>query len=50
MFFKPLALLFDPGSRTLGLRRPVMPVFVEELWSPVRARRAKNGISKPRLK
>jgi hypothetical protein len=50
MFSKPLALLFDPGSRTLGLRRPVMPVFVEELWSPVRARSRNKGIGKPRLK
>jgi hypothetical protein len=38
MFSKPLALLFDPGSRTIGLRRPWYPSFVEELWSPVRAR------------
>jgi len=44
MFSKPLALLFNPGSRTFGPRGPVMPVFVEELWSPVRARPSKKAL------
>jgi hypothetical protein len=44
MFSKPLALLFDPGSCTAGLRWPWYPSFVEEFWSPVRAHSAKKAL------
>ena len=44
MFFKPLALLFDPGSSKLGLRERELAVFVEELWSPVHAIRRKKAL------